>query len=123
MQWFRTLSGFVRLLVPLFLLAQLAGVVAAPEVAHGHSAIAAAHEHSTSDAAHPGLLHQHGDHNTDPADHCCALHAFFAGVIPPAIAVEKVDVTARLLNSALSDVVTGIASGRLDRPPKRLLAA
>ena len=122
MQWFRTLSGFVRLLVPLFLLAQLAGVVAAPEAAHAHLAIAAAHVHSTSDAAHPGLLHRH-DHNTDPADHCCALHAFFAGVIPPAIVVETVDIKARRLNSALIDVGTGIASGGLDRPPKRLLAA
>jgi hypothetical protein len=65
-----------------------------------------------------GSADRHGDQGRDHADHCCALHAFFAGVLPAAIAVETVDVAGRPIVADLRDLDVGIPPGRLDRPPR-----
>ena len=87
MQRLRTIKRFVRALVALFLVAQLAGVVASPLSSATQTAPATHVHHHHADGQAPSH-HQSGDH----ADYCCALHAFFAGVMPPAVAVEQVNV-------------------------------
>ena len=122
MQRFRTLSSFVRMLVVLFLAAQFAGVVSSPLasadafanaiVSHVHHHQHAHYQDHRSDADHQD------DQNRDHVDHCCALHAFFAGVLPPVIAVETMDAVGQRLDADVADVVLSVARGRLDRPPK-----
>lgn len=119
MNWFRTIPGFVRLLVALFLVAQFAGVVSSPranaqpipnasQTDHHH-----AHHHGDQ-----GTPHHHGDGN--PADACCALHAYFAGVLPPVIAIETMAVVGERLAVGADDQRLGVPAGRLDRPPRPL---
>jgi hypothetical protein len=121
MRWFRTIRGFVRLLVGLFLVAQLAGVVSSPR-ATAHPIADAAVVHSHEDLAH----HQHGSgaaHHHDGgklADTCCALHAYFAGVMPPAVAVTTATVVGERLAARPDDQFPGVPPGRLDRPPRPL---
>lgn len=128
MQWFRTMTFFVRVLVVLFLVAQFAGVVSSP------LASADAFANAIASHAHHHHHHQHGhfqdfrsdadhqgDQGGDHVDHCCALHAFFAGVLPPVIALQTMDVVGQQLAADVADVVLGVAPGRLDRPPRPLL--
>jgi len=129
MQWFRTKTPAIRLLVGLFLLAQFAGVVSSP-LSQAHAAAGTAIAHA---AHHHADGHRANDHRdggcaqadvgtcADHADYCCALHAFFAGILPPAAAIEKAGVAAETLRPAVSDVALGLAGGRLDRPPRPLL--
>ena len=117
MKRLRSIPRFVRLLVGLFLLAQLAGVVSSPranalpmpdaEHSHQHHG----HHHDGSGAAH---------HHGDLADTCCALHAYFAGVMPPAVAVKTATVVAERLAASPDDQSGGVPPGRLDRPPRPL---
>lgn len=80
MRWLRTTTRFVRVLVALFLVAQLAGVVSSPlALAQGMPTAVASHPHGHHADDHGGegtFHHHHGDQSGDRADHCCALHAF-----------------------------------------------
>ncbi len=133
MQRLRTIPRFVRVLVALFMAAQFAGVVSSPlafakesppsPVSQMHQHDMAAHvDHMMhGDAAKP---HSHGDRSANHhADPCCALHAFFAGVLPVMVAVEAVRVIRQQrVAAALSDFASGIDPGRLDRPPRPPIA-
>jgi len=123
MNWFRTIRGFVRLLVALFVVAQFAGVVSSPRASAQPIANAVAthdhhqHAHHSGDEGngpHPG------DSSADLADSCCALHAYFTGVLPPAVAIETRSVDGQSLAVDPDDQERGIPPGRLDRPPRPL---
>jgi hypothetical protein len=131
MQWFRTIPRFVRALVALFVLAQFAGVVSSPLAqARAASGAAISHvshhhtdgHHGTAYRAdghrHNGCLHPDGSACPDHADYCCALHAFFAGILPPAAAIDNVVLASERLRPAVTDVALGLHPGRLDRPPR-----
>jgi hypothetical protein len=131
MQWFRTIPRFVRALVALFVLAQFAGVVS-PPLAQAHTVPGAAISHIghyNADGDHAtahradghrqnGCLHPEGSACPDHVDYCCALHAFFAGVLPPAPAIDNVVLASERLRPAVTDVALGLQPGRLDRPPR-----
>jgi hypothetical protein len=124
MRWFRTIAGFVRMLVAAFVIAQFAGVVSSP-LASAHTfadAVASHnhHEHAQHHGHHDGAADQ-VDRSEDRIDACCALHAYFAGVLPAPIHVEPLVLTAQRLAAPLTDDSIGITPGRLDRPPKPLL--
>jgi hypothetical protein len=125
MQWFRTLPCLVRATVGLFMLAQLAGVVSSPLASArvAPTAIAAhvdqRHVHGHSDRECP---HHQGERNDNRADFCCALHAFFAGVLPPAIAIASVNTSAQRFIAPESDLGLGADQRRLDRPPRPFAA-
>jgi hypothetical protein len=127
MQSLRTLPRLVYALVALFLVAQFAGVVASPlESAQtfAHAADMHMHQHhmhavnmrAMSDEI--GAGHHHGDQGSGHVDGCCALHAFFAGVLPAVIAVETTDMIVQRLAPAITDFRSGIEPGRFDRPPR-----
>lgn len=119
MAWFRTITGFIRVLLPLFVAAQLAGVVSlSPTSAHAARDVSAAahHHHGEPGTSH----HHHGDRTAHGADQCCALHGFFAGVLPPTVAVATFGVVQMRLIAALVEWRPGLAPGRLDRPPRGL---
>lgn len=122
MQRLRNLSRLIRALGVLFLVAQLAGVVPFPV---GHSAAEAAvvsHvvRHVSSDTGR-AALHCSGHHCGDAADHCCALHAYFAGFPPPPVSLEAVEFLGQRFASRLTDISPGVVPGRLDRPPRPLV--
>jgi hypothetical protein len=123
MNWFRTIPGFVRLLVALFVVAQLAGVVSSPRAnAQPIPDAATAHSHHQHgyDHADEGNVHHHGDHGVNLADTCCALHAYFAGLLPPPIVIETGNIIGECLAVAPDDLNCGVPPGRLDRPPRPL---
>jgi hypothetical protein len=131
MQWFRTIPRFVRALVALFVLAQFAGVVPSP-LAQARTASGAAFSHVRhyhADGHHAGAhradghrangcLHPDGSAYPDHADYCCALHAFFAGILPPAAAIDSIVLAGEMLRPAVTDIALGLHPGRLDRPPR-----
>jgi hypothetical protein len=49
------------------------------------------------------------------------LHAYFAGVLPPAIVIETGIVIGESLAMSPDDRERGVPPGRLDRPPRPLL--
>jgi hypothetical protein len=116
MQRLQTIKPFVRVLVALFLVAQLAGVVASPLSGAAQAANGLHVHHHHADGQSP--VHHHGEGSGDHADYCCALHAFFAGVMPPAFAVAQVNVAGERLAAAAPALGAGISSNRLDRPPR-----
>lgn len=118
MQRLRTIAGFVRVLVGLFLVAQFSGVVSSPLAnAPGFEMAAASHQHHQ---------HIHSRMDTRPVSHhgeqdgntCCALHAFFAGILPAAIKVETLNVVGQRIAAELNDLGLGVNPSRLDRPPR-----
>jgi len=121
MSWFRAIKDFVRVLVALFVIAQFAGVVASPLVSAEAFAKAAAsrvHDHQAHLDDHDGnTVHHHGD---GQVDRCCALHAFFAGILPPMIELPAAVIPGQRLVVNLADIAHGVAIGRLDRPPRPL---
>jgi hypothetical protein len=121
MQRLRMLRRLVRMLVALFLVAQFAGVVSSPLASSEAFANAVAshaqHQHMHHQGG-AGAAHHHDDQGRHHADYCCALHAFFAGVLPAAIAVETIDAAGRPIFSGVGDIGFGVAPGRLDRPPR-----
>jgi hypothetical protein len=119
MQGLRTITHFTRILVALFLVAQLAGVASSP-LASAHAAASHVDHPHAHGQGHGEAGHHHGDRSGDRADSCCALHAFFAGVLPPAITLETADITGVQPVAALNDAVAGVDPGRLDRPPRPL---
>jgi hypothetical protein len=123
MHWFRTIRGFVRLLVALFVVAQFAGVVSSPRAnAQPIANPAAAHDHHQHghDHADEGNVLYHGDHSGNLADTCCALHAYFAGILPPAVVIETGSAIGESLAVYPDDGDRGMPPGRLDRPPRPL---
>jgi hypothetical protein len=128
MQWFRTIPRFVRALVASFVLAQFAGVVSSP-LAQARTCAAISHAsyhhpdghagaHRANGHRHNGCLHPDGSACPDHADYCCALHAFFAGILPPAAAIDNVVPAGERLHPAVTDAALGLPPGRLDRPPR-----
>jgi len=119
----RTIPWFVRLLVGLFLVAQFAGVVSSPRASALPLPTAAAphddHHHAQDHGDH-GKPHDHHDHGGTLADTCCALHAYFAGVLPPVAAIETEGVVGEQLSVGPDHLALGIPRGRLDRPPRPL---
>ncbi len=122
----RTIPWFTRLLVGLFLVAQFAGVVSSPRanalpMAAGLSH-AGHHAQGGHEAGHadPGKLHDHHDHGLNLADTCCALHAYFSGVLPAVIAIKTESVMGESLSIGLDSLPHGVPRGRLDRPPRPL---
>jgi Ni/Co efflux regulator RcnB len=123
MNWFRTIRGFVRLLIALFVVAQFAGVVSSPRAnAQPMASAAAAHDHHQhgSDHADAAKHHHHGGGSENLADTCCALHAYFAGVLPQAVLIETESVIGESLAVGPDDQRRGVPPGRLDRPPRPL---
>jgi hypothetical protein len=137
MQPLRALPWFTRLLVALFLAAQFAGVVSMPRAnalpttqagaphaaasdasdmhAPAHHHHAQAPDHGAPDHGAPCGHHGNGD---NPADTCCALHACFAGLLPPAVAIATENVVGEHLPAGLDDLAAGAPGSRLDRPPR-----
>jgi|SRR5262245_38487619 len=126
MQWLRTISCFVRVLVALFVMAQLAGVVASPLAsAQVKPAVGSAHthHHHADQPSGEAIYHSHDSNSTNhQPDPCCALHAFFTGVLPGVVAVNLVDLPRERLSVDLPDMFVGIDPGRLDRPPRPFVA-
>jgi hypothetical protein len=123
MKWFRTIRGFVQLLVALFVVAQFAGVVSSPRASAQPVANAVtAHDHHQHGHDHgdEGNGHHPGDGSGNLADSCCALHAYFTGVLPLAIGIETRSVIGQSLAVEPGDRDRGIPPGRLDRPPRPL---
>ncbi len=124
------IRGVVRLLVGLFLVAQFAGVVSSPRsdamppasapASHDHYHHTHDHGDHTQDRADQGKPHDHHDHGGTLADTCCALHAYFAGVLPPVIAVAKENMISESLSIGPDEQAPGVPPGRLDRPPRPL---
>lgn len=125
MRWFRTTKRSIHALVIAFLLAQFAGVVSSPLAdAWGseHSAASDVHHHHISAGDVGGMVHEHGGpQHQNHADFCCALHAFFAGVLPSVAAVASMTLMGERVSAILTQTTIGLAPGRLDRPPKPLL--
>jgi hypothetical protein len=118
----RRLSGLVRLLVALFVVAQFSGVVSSPRgeaapVANMDTAIIH-HQHMHDHGE--GMLPGHGTRDLNLADVCCALHAYFVGVMPPLVTIETKNTIGEPLAVGPDDRRPGVASGRLDRPPRPL---
>ena len=129
MKLLRTIPGFVRLLVGLFLVAQFAGVVSSPRSGAMLATPSASHEHhhhtqDLNDHAHDqadhGMPHGHHEHGGTLADTCCALHAYFAGVLPLAIAIKTESIVGEPLSAGPDQQALGVPAGRLDRPPRPL---
>lgn len=130
MQWFRAKTHAIRILVALFLVAQFAGIVSSPlKPAHAAAGAAVTHASHHKAGAHQADKHQADSHRhdgcayadagaCDHADYCCALHAFFAGILPPIAAIENAVVAAETLHPAVSSAALGLHPGRLDRPPR-----
>jgi hypothetical protein len=123
MNWLRTIPRFVRWLVAVFLVAQLAGVVSSPradgQLIPSTAAAQSDHQHG-HDSADNGKAHHHDGHSQNLADTCCALHAYFAGVLPPVIVIETESVIGESLAVYPEDRAHGVSPGRLDRPPRPL---
>jgi hypothetical protein len=138
MKLLRTIPWVTRLLVGLFLVAQFAGMVSSPRAnALTMSAATApqtdASHVSASHAVASGLHHQHAqghgdggmpcaphDHSGNPTDTCCALHACFAGLLPPVVAIATGAVAGEPLSASRDDLAPDARGGRLDRPPRPL---
>jgi hypothetical protein len=126
----RTIPGFVRLLVGLFLVAQFAGVVSSPRstalplatvlASHDHHHHTQNHADHTQDVADQGKPHDHHDHGGTLADTCCALHAYFPGVLPPVMAIATENIVGESLSVDPDKQALGVPPGRLDRPPRPL---
>ena len=105
-----------------FLLAQFAGAVSSPlagALASERSAASHVHHHHAS--AGGGMVHEHGGPPQNHADYCCALHAFFAGVLPSVVAVASTTLAGQRIAASFPQATIGLSPGRLDRPPKPLL--
>jgi hypothetical protein len=128
MHWLRRMHGFVRVLAALFVLAQLAGVVSSASAkavfAPGDLVVQIQHQyaHEHGDGGQHfgdrGKAHHHDHSGT--ADDCCALHAFFAGILPPTIAITTAKISGARLAADVADRDVGLPPSSLDRPPRPL---
>ena len=119
MRYLRTIPHAVRVLVALFVVAQLSGVVSSPLASADMVAHAAMHAHHQQmhHEGDGGILDHHA-HRSDQPDHCCALHTYFAGVLPVIAAVESAHIVAQRLAPKITDGAWGFEPARLDRPPR-----
>jgi hypothetical protein len=123
MIWLRTIRPFVRLLVALFIVAQFAGVAPSPRAyaeATGSALASLPDEHAHHHSMGQMHEHHHADLGGNPADACCALHAYFVGIISPVIGVLTDWTVGETLVASLVDQEPGLPPGRLDRPPRPL---
>jgi hypothetical protein len=121
MTWLRTIRVVVRPLLAVFLLAQLAGVVPSPRLDAALTAgLPGSHGHHHDGFGHGGggAAHHDGDRDRGGVDPCCALHAFFAAILPPAIVMDTVAVGGKQLGAGTAQGGVGVPPGRLDRPPR-----
>jgi hypothetical protein len=122
MQWLRTITSFVRVLVALFVITQFAGVVPSPlasaEAYAGAVALHVQHQHLHLLPDQRESADRHSNPSGGHVDRCCALHAFFAGLLPSLVAIETTTPPAQQLLAHLAESRVGIVLGRLDRPPK-----
>jgi hypothetical protein len=121
----RKMVRFTPMLVVLFMVTQFAGVVPSPMAqAHGAAVVHTGHHHSAdrphaSEHRHDGCAHP--DSGTcDHADYCCALHAFFVGILPPAATLDNAVSASETLRPTVTNAALGHRSDRLDRPPRPL---
>jgi hypothetical protein len=131
MKLLRTIPWFTRLLVGLFLVAQFAGMaspppakalpltgVAAIQTSPLHVDGSSGHGHHAQGHGDHGMPCGHPDHDGNPVDACCALHACCAGLLPPVVAIATETVLGELLSAGPDAAAAGTSSGRLDRPPR-----
>jgi hypothetical protein len=120
----RTIPWFVRLLVGLFMVAQLAGVVSSPRASALPATPALASQSDNQQMhghAEHGKPHDHHHHDGGSlAGTCCGLHACFAGVLPPLAATAAVCTIGEPIAAMTDDLTLGLSGGRLDRPPRPL---
>jgi|SRR5215472_17391597 len=122
MRWFRTTKRSIHALAIAFLLAQFAGAVSSPLAGAGSEPSAASHVHHHHAGAPRGMAHEHGGpQQSRHADFCCALHAFFAGVLPSVADVGSTTLSGQRVVANLTQAAIGLEPDRLDRPPKPLL--
>jgi hypothetical protein len=121
-KWFRTIRGVAPLLAGLFVIAQLSGVVPS-RLAHALPTINAVamvmHDHHIRPAmdADDHIAKHHHHHDGAAGDECCALHLLVA-VLSPVVDAQPADLFSAPIPSARLDVIIGIRSNRLDRPPR-----
>jgi hypothetical protein len=133
MKLLRTIPRFTRLLVGLFLVAQFAGMVSSPRAnalpvtAAGasqtdthHMDTPRSHQHHAQGHRDHGMPCGQHDCSINPADACCALHACFAGLLPPIVAIATEAIVGEPLSVSPDDLACGAQGGRLDRPPRPL---
>jgi hypothetical protein len=121
MERLRRIPGFaIRLLIGAFLVAQLAGVVSARPAQARATPNPLNSQFHHSHAHCPGTEGQeHHDAETDKlGGACCALHAFFAGVLPPVAIVDAPRHEGRLLEPGPARPGAGVPPAPLDRPPR-----
>jgi len=124
MRWLRTVAPFIRVLVGLFVLAQFAGAVSSPLAGSWRpprNATSHIHHHHAGSGDVGGMVHEHGGPQQSHADYCCALHAFFAGVLPSVVDIESTTLIGQRVTANFRQTTVGLSPGRLDRPPKSLL--
>lgn len=122
MHLFRNLRPLTRALIGLFMFAQLAGVVVSPVAAHipmQGFASEAHHQHDHHVHSSSGIPCDHGQPKSH-GDDCCALHAFFAGVLPSLAVVEAAMMGGEALAARRPEGNAQLVLARLDRPPKPL---
>ena len=114
MIWLRT--GFVRMLVAIFLVAQFAGGFSPPiGRADPVPSVLAQHVPSVGVGA---ADHPHGCPKASLADRCCALHGAFVGIVCSTVAVERPSLISTLLAPDAQLWRRAYTAVRLDRPPK-----
>jgi hypothetical protein len=121
MRQFRTTRRFIKILVALFFVAQFAGVVPSPlgsTPASAHPASSHVHHQHAHHDRGGATSDREGDKAGHHADYCCALHAFFVGLVPPVIAIETAGVVGEPLAARLADIGPAADQSRLDRPPR-----
>jgi hypothetical protein len=121
MHWFRSLNRSIHALVVAFLLAQFAGVVPSPLASAQNFADAVthhAHHQHAQGYSEEGGGSRHRDRTGNHGDTCCALHAFFAGVVPCIVAIEIRAVAGQRITAVFAEDRVEALQNRLDRPPK-----
>lgn len=124
MHWLRTIRGFVRILIAVFVVGQFAGVNSlSPANAETAADTAGWHLHHqhVQEAEHGTAGRHHGDHKGPLSEHCCALHAFFVGIVCPTVTVEAVGATGTRLALPADTAHRTDTASRLDRPPRPLV--
>jgi hypothetical protein len=112
---------WVQILVALFFVAQFAGVVPSPLAdtqANARPVTSHVHHHQAHHDGGTTTADHDGDQNRHHADYCCGLHAFFVGLIPPAVAIETAGVVGGPVAARLPDIGPATDQSRLDRPPR-----
>lgn len=125
MHWLRSLNRSILALVVAFLLAQFAGAVPSPLASAQNFANAVTHHVHHHQHAHgysqEGHGSSHNDRTGNHGDTCCALHAFFAGVVPCLAAIEIRAVAGQRIDAVFAEDRVEALPNRLDRPPKPIV--